>query len=309
MERKTSSIPSITKSDRGARLGIVGPNGSGKTSLLNLVSGKIEPTTGSVQRGDTVRISCFEQTADSVDPATSVVDYIRNHAELLRLSDGAAQDAVILLERFGFNRDFQAMPVGRLSGGERRRLQLVRVLVEAPNILLLDEPTNDLDIDTIEALEDFLEGFQGCIIAVSHDRAFLDRIARFLIVMDGSGKARPFNGSYLEWRDSLEEVKLEAGAARPAQGATQKNQGAGGRAASAEKKKKLSFAERREFDALLPAIDDLEKEKAKLEALFAAAGTAPAELRRAHERYGEVIVLIEKKTLRWEDLAQREAEA
>jgi len=293
----------------GARLGIVGPNGSGKTSLLNLISGKIEPTTGSVQRGDTVRISCFEQTADSVDPATSVVDYIHNYAERLRLSDGAAQDAVILLERFGFNRDFQAMPVGRLSGGERRRLQLVRVLVEAPNILLLDEPTNDLDIDTIEALEDFLEGFQGCIIAVSHDRAFLDRIARFLIVMDGSGKARPFNGSYLEWKDSLEEAKPGAGATRPTQGAAQKGQGAGGRAASAEKKKKLSFAERREFDALLPAIDDLEREKAKLEALFAAVGTAPAELRRAHERYGEVIALIEKKTLRWEDLAQREAEA
>ncbi|HWP68595.1 MAG TPA: ATP-binding cassette domain-containing protein, partial [Rectinemataceae bacterium] len=292
----------------GARLGIVGPNGSGKTSLLNLISGKIEPSQGSVQRGDTVRISCFEQTADSVDPSTSVVDYIRNHAELVRLSDGAAQDAVILLERFGFNRDFQAMPVGKLSGGERRRLQLVRVLVEAPNILLLDEPTNDLDIDTIEALEDFLESFQGCIIAVSHDRAFLDRIARFLIVMDGSGNARPFNGSYLEWRASLEEAKMEAEAARPSSGARQKASGTSGRAASADKKNKLSFAERREFDALLPAIDALETEKTELETLFAKPGASPSELRQAHERYGEVMALIEKKTVRWEDLAQREVE-
>jgi len=107
-----------------------------------------------------------------------------------------------LLERFGFDRDFQALPVEKLSGGERRRLQLVRVLVEAPNFLLLDEPTNDLDIETIEALEEFLEEFQGCIVAVSHDRAFLDRIARFLLVIESGGKVRPFNGSYLEWREA-----------------------------------------------------------------------------------------------------------
>ncbi len=175
----------------GARLGIVGPNGSGKTSLLNLVAGTIAPTAGAVERGDTVRISCFEQTVDAIDPSVSVLDYIREHAERVRISEGAAQDASLLLERFGFDRDFQAMPVGRLSGGERRRLQLVRVLSEAPNVLLLDEPTNDLDIDTIEALEDFLEAFQGCIVAVSHDRAFLDRIARFLLVLDGSGARGP----------------------------------------------------------------------------------------------------------------------
>ncbi|HWR11120.1 MAG TPA: ABC-F family ATP-binding cassette domain-containing protein [Rectinemataceae bacterium] len=294
----------------GARLGIVGPNGSGKTSLLNLITGKIEPTSGSVVRGDTVRISCFEQTADSVDPSVSVLDYIRGHAERLRLSDGAAQDATILLERFGFSRDFQAMPVGKLSGGERRRLQLVRVLVEAPNILLLDEPTNDLDIDTIEALEDFLEGFQGCVVAVSHDRAFLDRIARFLIVMDGKGDARPFNGSYLEWKAELDEAKAQAAAAR--KGAGERDDAAGGAAAkpgaARGKKKKFSFAERREFDGLMPEIDALEAEKTNIETLFGTAGAAPAEIRKAHERYDEVIHLIETKTLRWEELAQLEAE-
>ena len=308
----------------GARLGIVGPNGSGKTSLLDVITGTIKPSTGLVVRGDTVRISCFEQTADSIDPAVSVVDYICEHAERVRLSDGAAQDATLLLEKFGFSRDFQAMPVGKLSGGERRRLQLVRVLVEAPNVLLLDEPTNDLDIDTIEALEDFLEGFQGCVVAVSHDRAFLDRIARFLLVLDGSGSVRPFNGSYLEWKAELDEAKASAAAARLESEARRKAGERGGEAerksaAAADgaaqkvggapaRKKKLGFAERRELDGLLPQIDALETEKTELEALFGKAGAAPAEIRQAHERYGEVTTLIEAKTLRWEHLAQREAE-
>ena len=305
----------------GARLGIVGPNGSGKTSLLNLVAGTIDPTSGIVDRGDTVRISCFEQTADSIDPSVSVLNYIREHAERVRLSEGAAQDATLLLERFGFDRDFQAMPVGKLSGGERRRLQLVRVLSEAPNVLLLDEPTNDLDIDTIESLEDFLEAFQGCLIAVSHDRAFLDRIARFLLVLDGTGSVRPFNGSYLEWRAELDAARTSAASIR-ANPETRRKAGnrdgavtaggtasAPGKAATApDRKKKLSFAERREFESLLPEIDGLESEKSSLEALFGKAGVAPAEIRKAHERYGEVLKLIESKTLRWEELAQREAE-
>ena len=186
----------------GARLGVVGPNGCGKTSLLDMIGGKLAVGEGAIVRGDTVRISYFEQDGDSIPQGVSVLDYIRDHAERLRLSEGAAQDAALLLERFGFDRDFQALPVEKLSGGERRRLQLVRILAEAPNFLLLDEPTNDLDIETIEALEEFLEGFQGCIVAVSHDRAFLDRIARFLLVIEPDGKVSPFNGSYLEWREA-----------------------------------------------------------------------------------------------------------
>ena len=296
----------------GARLGIVGPNGSGKTSLLKLITGEIAPSAGSIDRGDTVRISCFEQTADDADPSVSVIDYIRNHAERVRMSDGAAQDAVLLLERFGFNRDFQAMPIGRLSGGERRRLQLVRVLAEAPNVLLLDEPTNDLDIDTIEALEDFLEGFQGCIVAVSHDRAFLDRIASFLLVLDGSGKVRPFNGSYLEWKASLDAApaaESEGNAGQDTRKKTQAKDKPSSAAGTATQKKKLSYAERREFDALLPEIDALESEKAALESLFSKQGASPLEIRKAHERYGEVVPLIDARTLRWEELAQREADS
>lgn len=292
----------------GERLGIVGPNGSGKTSLLNLISGKAFPSSGQVERGDTVRISCFEQTADSIDPDISVLDFIRRHAEKVRISDGAAEDAVLLLERFGFDRDFQAMPVGKLSGGERRRLQLVRVLAEAPNVLLLDEPTNDLDIDTIEALEDFLEGFQGCVVAVSHDRAFLDRIARFLLVLDGSGEAKPFNGSFLEWRAVEEEKARAADEARVESAKTALGQAQGQGKPGGARKKKLGFAERRELDSLLPEIDALEEERRVLERLFSAPGADPAQIRAAHVRYEELGALIEAKTLRWEDLAQREAE-
>lgn len=290
----------------GARLGVVGPNGCGKTSLLDMIGGRLEVGEGSIVRGDTVRISYFEQDGDSIPQGISVLDYIRDHAERLRLSEGAAQDAALLLERFGFDRDFQALPVERLSGGERRRLQLVRILAEAPNFLLLDEPTNDLDIETIEALEEFLEGFQGCIVAVSHDRAFLDRIARFLLVIEPDGKVSPFNGSYLEWREARSD-RAESPGPRKAGAALQGTAAAG--AAPARRPKKLSFAERRELEGILPRIDELESEKANLEALFARAGAAPQDIRAGQLRYHEVLALIESLSLRWEELAQKDSQA
>ena len=290
----------------GARLGVVGPNGCGKTSLLDMIGGKLAVGEGAIVRGDTVRISYFEQDGDSIPQGVSVLDYIRDHAERLRLSEGAAQDAALLLERFGFDRDFQALPVEKLSGGERRRLQLVRILAEAPNFLLLDEPTNDLDIETIEALEEFLEGFQGCIVAVSHDRAFLDRIARFLLVIEPDGKVSPFNGSYLEWREARADRAAAPGprkTAAPPQGT------AAAGAAPARRPKKLSFAERRELEGILPRIDELESEKANLEALFARAGAAPQDIRTGQLRYDEVLALIESLSLRWEELAQKDSQA
>jgi ATP-binding cassette subfamily F protein uup len=170
----------------------------------------------------------------------------------------------------------------------------------------LDEPTNDLDIETIEALEEFLEGFQGCIVAVSHDRAFLDRIARFLLVIEPGGEVAPFNGSYLEWREA-KAVRAEASAQRKAGAAPEG--AAPGSAAPARRPKKLSFAERRELESILPRIDELETEKAELEALFARAGAAPQDIRAAHIRYEEVLALIESLSLRWEELAHKEAQA
>ncbi|HEY9053331.1 MAG TPA: ABC-F family ATP-binding cassette domain-containing protein [Rectinemataceae bacterium] len=288
----------------GARLGIVGPNGSGKTSLLELIAGKLEPSFGSVDRGDTVRISLFEQTADALAPDKAVLDYIREHAERVRLSQGAAADASLLLERFGFDREFQAMPLGKLSGGERRRLQLVRVLSEAPNVLLLDEPTNDLDIDTIEALEDFLEGFQGCIVAVSHDRAFLDRIARYLLILDGSGSVSPFHGSFLEWKSIAARNGAESVGSTGKSPIPPRPSPNSGRPSPSVKR--LSYAEKKEFESILPLLDELEAEKASLEALFSSSGVSPNELRAAHQKYEALGLLIAAKTERWEELAAKE---
>ncbi|MCX7024517.1 MAG: ABC-F family ATP-binding cassette domain-containing protein, partial [Spirochaetes bacterium] len=211
----------------GSRVGIIGPNGAGKTTLLDLVAGRITPDSGTVERGSTVRVALFDQTAAWIDRGLDILSFVREHAELIRMVDGSVLSAEQLLERFMFPRDLLETKVGRLSGGELRRLQLVRLLAGAPNVLLLDEPTNDLDIDTIELLEDYLEGFPGCVLAVSHDRAFLDRVADSLIVLDGSGAAESFPGSYSDWREASAGASAAAAQVRSGAGRGAKKAGRG----------------------------------------------------------------------------------
>jgi ATP-binding cassette subfamily F protein uup len=288
---------------RGDRVGVVGPNGVGKTSLLDLLSGRGQPDSGRISRGDTLRVAYFDQESSNLDPESSVIDCVREHAEILRMGDGTSLTAEQLLERFQFPRTSQGLKIGRLSGGERRRLGLVRLLAESPNFLILDEPTNDLDIGTIELLEDFLEGFPGCVVAVSHDRAFLDRMAGFLLVFDGKGGLREFPGSYSEWREALAEEEEEAAAdsARARAKAASPAAGEG----DAAPRKKLSFAERREFDAILGELEAYEEEKAALEAFFSGSSHEGVELEKANRRYAELGSLIEARTARWEELAER----
>jgi ATP-binding cassette subfamily F protein uup len=287
---------------RGDRVGVVGPNGVGKSTLLDLLVGRKAPDSGAILRGDTLRVAYFDQTSSSLDPAMSVIDCVREKAEVLRLKDGTALSPEQLLERFLFPRGNQGLRISRLSGGERRRLELVRILAESPNFLILDEPTNDLDIETIELLEDFLESFAGCVVAVSHDRAFLDRIASFLLVFDGRGGLREFPGSYSEWREIRAEEEAEAteeaGNVPPDAPRARAPEVAAG-------KKKLSFAERREFDSLLGEVEALEDEKMGLESLFGSANPDPARLAAANKRYAELGNLIDMKTRRWEELAER----
>ena len=298
---------------KGDRVGVVGPNGAGKTTLLDLAAGRLEPDSGSVARGDTLKVAYFDQTGESLDRTKSVVDFVKEKAELIRRADGTVLTAEQLLERFLFPREFQKLALSRLSGGEFRRLQLVRLLAESPNFLILDEPTNDLDIETIELLEDFLEGFQGCVLTVSHDRAFLDRVADFLVVLDGKGGSREFPGSYGEWRELEAEAAAEAAAqaSRAAESARRREADEGragsedGAAPAGGARKKLSFAERREFESILPELEALEEEKAALEALFSAAAADPSALKAANLRYAELSPLIEAKTARWEELAER----
>jgi ABC transport system ATP-binding/permease protein len=291
---------------RGDRVGVVGPNGVGKTSLLDLLAGRSQPDSGMIARGDTLRVAYFDQESSNLDPDSSVIDCVREHAEVLKLRDGTSLSAEQLLERFLFPRDFQGLKIGRLSGGERRRLGLVRLLAESPNFLILDEPTNDLDIETIELLEDFLEGFPGCVVAVSHDRAFLDRMAGFLLVFDGQGGLREFAGSYSEWREALADQEGQSGEAAGRQAPARKGSEPDGSesAGTAARKRRLSFAEKKEFDALLGTIEALEAEKADLESFFSGSSHEGLELEKAKRRYAELASLIEAKTVRWEELAE-----
>jgi ABC transport system ATP-binding/permease protein len=278
----------------GERVGLIGPNGSGKTTFLDLVSGRTDPDSGLVDRGANTHFAYFDQTASSVDPSLSLIAYIREKAERIPMADGSVLGPEQFLERFLFPRAMQDLPLSRLSGGELRRIQLARILADSPNFLLLDEPTNDLDIDTIELLEDYLSDFPGCILAVSHDRAFLDGLADSLIVLDGKGGTREYVGRYADYRAF--EKEPEAPQAKRKETAV----------APAREKKGLTYAERKEFESLLDEISALEEEKAALEGLFAAPAPKAEELETANRRYGEILGLVEAKTSRWEVLAAKD---
>ncbi|HOV94634.1 MAG TPA: ABC-F family ATP-binding cassette domain-containing protein [Spirochaetales bacterium] len=320
----------------GAKIGIVGPNGSGKTSLLKIIAGRLEPTKGRVELGQTVRLSFFEQTNEAVDGELGVLDFIQQHADHFRLPDGTTLDAQLLLERFGFERDFQKQKLRTLSGGELRRLMLVRVLAESPNFLLLDEPTNDLDIETIESLEAYCADFSGSLLMVSHDRLLVDRLATELIIFDGQGGVERFHGSYLDWK--LEhDAATRAGSGTRSGTRAQSDAGttsaagtsgaafvsgdaapssasrtagtssvAGVSSAASKPAAKLSFKEKQELAALLDEIDVLEAEKRSLDELFQTPGTPPDALNQATRRYGEIAEVLPAKLARWEELAARE---
>jgi len=310
----------------GAKVGIVGPNGSGKTSLLRLIAGKLAPSAGSVELGQTVRLSVFEQTNDAIDGAMSMLDFIREHAEHFSIPGAPDLDAESLLERFGFTRTDQGQRLGTLSGGELRRLMLVRTLSESPNLLLLDEPTNDLDIETIESLEAYCADFSGSILMVSHDRLLVDRLADELLIFDGMGSIDRFHGSYFEWKLEEDEESEErgakarsakdAGSAADAGSAGRTGSGPAPRAATASASlpdagapRKLSFKERKELAELLAGIDELEAEKRALDAFFhdpASPASPRLDFADAGRRYEEIERLLGEKLERWEELAARE---
>ena len=285
----------------GERVGLVGPNGSGKTTFLDLVAGRIAPDSGLVDRGENTHFAYFDQTASTIDTSLSIAAYIRQKAERIAMADGTTLGPEQFLERFLFPRSMQELSLSRLSGGELRRLQLARLLADSPNFLLLDEPTNDLDIDTIELLEDYLEDFPGCVLAVSHDRAFLDGLADSLIVLDGSGGAKEYVGRYADYRAFADESEQGEGEPRT------KSPSDSAASARQREKKGLSYAERKEFDSLLDEISALEDEKSVLESLFSSRSPDPEELARGNRRYSEVVGLIEDKTERWEALAALDA--
>jgi ATP-binding cassette subfamily F protein uup len=282
---------------RGERIGLLGPNGSGKTTFLRLVSGELAPDEGSVVKGETTAFGHFTQTGAGIDPSLTVIDYMKELAERVPQEGGGSLSAEQFLEKFLFPRSMHAIRIDRLSGGEVRRLALVRLLATAPNFLLLDEPTNDLDLDTIRLLEEYLAEFPGCILLVSHDRALLDRLTDYLFVFDGRGGIRGFTGSYEDYREAMEEERAAAPSERPAATPRQRREKTG-----------LSFKERREYELLVSEIDGLEKEQKDLEAGFQRAVTDPARLQSDRRRYGELLIELERKFARWEELAGRSGE-
>jgi ABC transport system ATP-binding/permease protein len=308
--------------NRGERIGVIGPNGVGKSSFLNILTGALAPDFGEIDTGQTIVFGHYRQQNTPPPEDVRVIDVIREVAEVIQMTDGSHISVSQFLEHFNFPGSMQYAPVAKLSGGERRRLALMMVLVKNPNFLILDEPTNDLDLVTLNKLEEFLLGFGGCLILVSHDRFFMDRLVQHYFAFEGEGRIRDFNGRYEEYRELLEEEELAARqeAARIPEGSksSAKNgfltdgESKAGVASNSGKKEvtnksltPLSFKERKEFDRIEKEIEKLEAEKTQLEVLLSSGKLSHEELRVESERYAGLSSRIEGLTLHWMELAER----
>jgi len=281
------------------RLGIVGPNGSGKTTLLNLIAGRVQPDSGAIVVGETVHMAYYDQESAGLDEAQRVIDYVKEGAELIQTGAGATIGAAQMLERFLFAPAAHYTPIARLSGGERRRLYLLRQLMAAPNVLLLDEPTNDLDIQTLGVLEDYLDDFNGALIVVSHDRYFLDRTVSRLLAFEGDGAVVEYPGAYSAYAERRSQV-----AGSSADQSKQKPSNLQPANLPAAKPRKLTFNEARELQELEGRIADLEAEQAALEAQINAAGGDYQELRRLSAEIERTGAALEAAVERWAELAE-----
>lgn len=285
------------KFQRGEKLGIVGKNGTGKSTFLNIITGNIQPDSGTIEIGQTVRFGYYRQTGIDFNPGDKVIDVVNKIAEVINLEDGRKLTASQLLTTFLFPPDTQYSFVEKLSGGEKRRLYLCTILMTNPNFLILDEPTNDLDIMTLAVLEDYLRVFQGCVIIVSHDRYFMDKIVDHLFVFNGDGSIKDFPGSYTIWRNKeLEEEEKRKKEIKPEIKATPKP--------VKEKERKLTFNEKKELEQLEKDIAALETEKAQLSDELNSGTLNNAQLQEKSSRFGQITELLEEKEMRWLELSE-----
>lgn len=296
----------------GDRVGIVGKNGVGKSTLMNLITGRLEPDSGTVDIGATIHFGYFDQHSDdlALNPNQRVIDYLKNVAELVKTADGETITASQMLERFLFPPNQQFAPIAKLSGGEKRRLFLLRVLMQAPNVLILDEPTNDLDVQTLAVLEDYLEDFNGCVIVVSHDRYFLDRTVDTIFAFEGEGNLKKYPGNYsiyLDYKKVAQAKENEAIAEKQIQTAT--NKPSANKINNAEvppANKKLSYKEKREYEQLEQEIPNLEAEKTHIEnQLYSSPNGDFSQLQTLTEKLAQLSHSIDQKTERWLELADR----
>lgn len=300
------------------RIGIIGPNGAGKSTLMNLISGRVQPDSGTVEIGSTIQIGYFDQHSEhlSQHPNRRVIDYLKEVAELVKTVDGSVITASQMLERFLFPPNQQYAPIHKLSGGEKRRLFLLQVLMSAPNVLIFDEPTNDLDVQTLAVLEDYLEDFNGCVIAVSHDRYFLDRTVDTIFAFESGGHLRQYPGNYSVYLDTKQVEEQEASQQANAENLKSKIQNPPSIpvAPAAEKirnpkssqPRKLSFKEKREYEALETQIPQLEAEKEALEKqLYHHPPGGFTQVQHLSEGLADLVKAIDTATERWLELAER----
>lgn len=323
---------------KGDRVGFVGANGSGKTTLMKMIAGRLEPDSGTITIGQTIKIGYYTQEIEQderggiayMDPNEKVIDYIKNTAEYVRTTDGLVS-ASNMLERFLFPSSQQYSPIGKLSGGEKRRLNLLRVLMEAPNVLILDEPTNDLDTRTLAILEDYLDNYEGIVIVVSHDRYFLDRVVRRIFAFEGNGSVRQYEGGYTDYVNRLAEegrtpgdfmtgginAGMSTGKAIGQQNAPNGAAGAAGGILDggqtkpdamstwkSEKKLKFSYKEQREYETIEDDIAALEEKLEQLDAEMAANATNSVKLGELMQEKEQTESALEEKMERWEYLEE-----
>ncbi len=290
---------------RNDRIGIVGPNGSGKSSLMDIIAGRLAPTRGTVKVGQTVKIGYFAQHSEFKDADCRVLEYIKNVSDYIETADGTRITAAQMLERFLFPPELQWVPVSKLSGGEKRRLYLLSVLMSAPNVFILDEPTNDLDIPTLSVLEDYLDTFNGAVIAVSHDRYFLDRFAGKIFAFMGGGEVRQFIGDYSRYEQARAEAQNLARQQERAQSTVKPQQ-----REEKQRAPKMTYKEKLEYEQIEQVIAQAEAELKMTEMEINACGTDFVKLTELTAKQQELTQRISDLTDRWaylEELAEAEA--
>jgi len=293
------------------RVGIIGSNGAGKSTLMDIITGRVHPDSGTVEIGSTIHIGYFNQHSDdlTLNENQRVIEYLKSVAELVKTADGSIITASQMLERFLFPPNQQYAPIHKLSGGEKRRLFLLRVLMSAPNVLILDEPTNDLDVQTLAVLEEYLEDFNGSVIVVSHDRYFLDRAINTIFAFESTGYLRQYPGNYstyLDYKKAEEEAEPKPSESK-IQNLQSKIPTPASPQATASKPRKLSYKEKREYEMLEIQIPQMEAEKEEIEkVLYNNSPSGFSEMQQLSNRLAQLSQAIDTATERWLELAERE---
>lgn len=290
--------------EEGERIGIIGKNGAGKSTFLDMITGKQSPDSGKIRIGKTITFGHYEQQGLDFDEDDRVIDIIEKEAKVIKLANGKKISASRFLEHFMFTPDMQYTPIRKLSGGEKRRLALMKVLIENPNFLILDEPTNDLDLLTLNKLEEFLLDFGGCLIIVSHDRFFMDKLVDHYFIFEDDGDIRDFNGTYEEYRKQKLAEDARSSKKKKAKKSNSTDTSVNSKPSSSEDKK-LNYNERREYNKLEKKIAELEEQKKTLETELSKGNLEREELQEKSERYSELSDEIEEHTTRWFELAER----